>query len=179
VVQALPPLALLSARALLALAEVAWPARRWALAGTLAVALLYPGLRAAALTFPQGASAWGEPLGGAAGAAWRGWPRQDGGEAVRGVLEALAVHAVTGARVRWIGAAPFAIERYRQAGLLRPDLVDAATVAEADLVVVARGGSREEELEAWTSFGTTRIVGGVFLDEVALVLVQARPGASR
>ncbi len=179
VVQALPPLALLSARALGSLAEAAWPARRLALTGTLAIFVVYPGLRATATTFPNGASAWGEPLGGAAGAAWRGWPPQDGGEAVRGLLEALTLHAVPGARIRWIGAAPFAIERYRRAGLLRADLVDATSVAEADLAVVARGGARDEEYEAWTAFGATRVVDGLFLDEVALVLIQARPGAWR
>ena len=108
-----------------------------------------PGLRAAAVTFPHGASAWGEPLGGAAGAAWRGWPRQDGGEAIRGVLDDLSLHAAPGARVRWIGAAPLALERYRRAGLLRADLLEAPSVAEADLAVVARDGPRDEEYEVW------------------------------
>jgi hypothetical protein len=177
--QALPPLALLSARALVSLAELAWPARRWAVTATLALFLLYPGLRAAALAYPHGASAWGEPLGGAPGAAWRGWPRQDGGEGVRAVLPELGRYAVPGARVRWIGAAPFAIERYRAAGLIRADLVDAATVAEADLVVVVRDGARAEEYDAWTAFGTSRAVGAQFVDEVALVVVQARPGTWR
>ncbi len=179
VVQALAPLALLGARALVALAELAWPERRLAVLGALAIALLYPGLRAAAVTFPLGASAWGEPLGGAAGAAWRGWPRQEGGEAVRGLLDELALHAAPGARVRWIGVAPWAIERYRQAGLLRADLTDAAGVDEADLAVVARDGARDAEYEVWTAFGTSRAVGALYLDEVALVMVYARPGAWR
>ena len=179
VIQALPPLALLGARALLALAELAWPSRRLAVAGLLALALLYPGLRAAAVTFPDGASAWGEPLGGAAGAAWRGWPRQDGGEAIRGVLADLDVHAAPGARVRWIGASPLAVALYRRAGLIRADLLEAASVAEADLAVVARAGARDEEYDAWTALGSTRAVSGLYLDEVALVQVYARPGAWR
>jgi hypothetical protein len=179
VVHALAPLALLGARALVALAELAWPEKRLAVTGTLAICLLYPGLRAAAGTFPLGASAWGEPLGGAAGAAWRGWPRQDGGEAVLGVLEEVSLHAAPGVRVHWIGASPWAIERYRRAGLVRADLSDAAGVDDADLAVVARDGPRDAEYDVWTAFGTTRAVSALFLDEVALVLVYARPGAWR
>jgi hypothetical protein len=178
-VHALAPLALLGARALVALAELAWPERRLAVIGALSVFLLYPGLRAAAATFPLGASAWGEPLGGLAGAARRGWPRQDGGEAVRGVLGDVALHAAPGARVLWMGAAPWAIERYRRAGLVRADLPDAASLAEADIAVVARDGARDAEYEAWTAFGTSRAVSALFLDEVALVQVYARPGAWR
>ena len=179
VVQALPPLALLGARALVALGELAWPSRRLAVIGLLSIFLLYPGLRAAAVTFPHGSSAWGEPLGGAAGAAWRDWPKQDGGEGVRAVLANLALHAAPGARVRWIGAAPFAIERYRREGLIRSDLLDAASVDDAELAVVARDGARDDEYAAWTAFGSTRAVSGLYLDEVALVLVYARPGAWR
>jgi hypothetical protein len=179
VIQGLAPLALLAARALLALAEQAWPSRLVAVAGTLALFLVYPGLRAAAGTYPLGASAWGEPLGGAAGAAWRGWPRQDGGEAVRGVLGDLALHAAPGARIRWLGVAPAAVERYRAAGLVRPDLTDIDDLAEADLAVVARDGPRDAEYDAWTALGSSRPATGLFLDEVALVLVYARPGAWR
>jgi hypothetical protein len=179
VIQGLAPLALLAARAMLALAEQAWPSRRLAVAGALALFLVYPGLRAAAATFPLGASAWGEPVGGAAGAAWRGWPRQDGGEAVRGVLGDLVLHAAPGARIRWLGVAPMAVERYRAAGLLRPDLTDTDDLAEADLAVVARDGPRDAEYDAWTAFGSARPAAGLFLDEVALVLVYARPGAWR
>jgi hypothetical protein len=178
-VHGLAPLSLLGARALWALAELAWPARQEALAGALAIALLYPGARAAAVTWPLGASAWGEPLGGAAGAAWRDWPRQDGGEAALGVLGDLALHSVPGARIHWIGVAPWALARYRQAGLLRPDLAEAGSLAEADLAVVARLGSRGDEYDVWTEFGNSRPVSGLFLDEVGLVLVYARPGAWR
>jgi hypothetical protein len=179
VIQAVAPLALLGARALVALATLCWPARRHAFTALLAFALLYPGLRAAALTYPSGGSAWGEPLGGAAGAAWRAWPRQDGGEGARQVLADLTLHAVPGSRVRWIGVAPFALERYRRAGLLPADMLDATSLAEADLAVVARGGGRDEEYAAWSALGTVRVVSGLYLDEVALVQVYARPGAWR
>jgi hypothetical protein len=52
-------------------------------------------------------------------------------------------------------------------------------VDEADLAVVARDVTREAELETWTAFDTDRPASGLFLDEVALVLVYARPGAWR
>ena len=95
------------------------------------------------------------------------------------MLDDLGRHAVPGARILWIGAAPWAVQRYRQAGLIRADLVDAAGVDEADLAVVARDRTGEAELETWTAFGTDRPASGLFLDEVALVLVHARPGAWR
>jgi hypothetical protein len=180
VLQALPVLALLGARALGSLCKLAWPTRRQSLQAALAVVLLYPGLRAAARTFPLGASAYGEAVGGAPGAARRGWPRQDGGEAAREALPVLARRLVPGARVLWIGVAPGAVERYRQAGLLRADLADAPDAASADAAVVARdAGPRDLEFGAWLALGSARADAGVYCDDVPLVQVFARPGAWR
>ena len=104
------------------------PAPRWRPA--LAALLLAPGLRAAAIgSFPHGRSAYGEQVGGAPGAASRGWPRQEGGEAAVALLPELGRHAVPGARVAWIGVPAGAVERYRRAGLVRADLVDAPDAA--------------------------------------------------
>lgn len=180
VAHALPVLALLGARALVGLSRRAWPGRRRALAAAVALVVLYPGLRAAWRTFPHGASAWSEAAGGAPGAAARGWPRQDGGEAAIGLLPALGVHAVPGARVLWLGVAPEAVARYRRAGLLRADLSDAADAAGADLAVVARtAGSRDAEYAAWEALGSARAEAGAYLDDVPLAQVFARPGAWR
>jgi hypothetical protein len=180
VLQAVPLLALLAARALVALAAVAWPARRHALAAALAILLLYPALRASVVSFPHGASAWGELLGGAPGAAWRGWPRQDGGEAVVGLLPGLRDHAAPGARIAWVGVDPWAVARWREAGWVRADLAEAPSLGEADLVLVARqAGERSAEYAAWTALGTDRAVGGVYLDEVPLAQLFARSGAWR
>lgn len=180
VAPALPVLALLGARALASLARLTWPGRRRALAASLGLMTLYPGARAIVHTFPHGASAWGEVVGGAPGAASRGWPRQDGGEAASAILPALAAHAVPGARVLWLGVDAEATARYRRAGLLRPDLGDAADAAGADVAVVARGGgSRDAEYVAWDALGSARAEAGVYLDEVPLVQVFARPGAWR
>lgn len=178
--QALPVLALLGARALVGMARRAWPGRRRALAAAVGLLVLYPGLRAAVRTFPLGSATWGEAAGGAPGAAARGWPRQDGGAAAIAILPALADHAVPGARVLWLGVDPEAVARYRRAGRLRADLVDAPDAAGADLAVVARsGGSRDAEYVAWEALGSARAEAGTYLDEVPLVQVFARPGAWR
>jgi hypothetical protein len=63
--------------------------------------------------------------------------------------------------------------------LIRADLSDADTLEQADLAVVAREANRDEEYDAWTAFGTPRAVAGLYLDEVELVVVHARPGAWR
>lgn len=177
---ALPPLALLGARALVGLGALAWPVRRRVVVAALGLATLYPGLRAALLTFPHGASAYGELVGGAPGAATLGWPRQDGGEAVRPLLAGLSAHAAPGARVAWLGVAPGALERYRNAGLLRADLEVTPDPALADLVVVAlETGPSRAELAAWAGLGSARAQAGVYLHEVALAQLFARPGAWR
>jgi hypothetical protein len=180
VLHALPMLALLGARALGSLSRLAWPSRRGALLAALSIVLLYPGLRAAVRTFPLGTSAYGEAVGGAPGAARRGWPPQDGGEAAGQALPTLGQRLVPGARILWIGVAPGAVARYRQAGLLRGDLVDAPDAASADAAVVARdAGPRDREFEAWLALGSARADAGVYCDDVPLVQVFARAGAWR
>jgi hypothetical protein len=82
--------------------------------------------------------------------------------------------------VRWLGVDPRAVARYQRAGLLRADLALAGVGEPADLAVVARtAGSRDEEYAAWDALGTARAEAGVYLDEVPLVQVFARPGAWR
>lgn len=180
VIQALPVLALLAARALVAMAHRAWPARHVELAAAVGLLVLYPGLRAVVHTFPHVASAWGEAVGGAPGAAARGWPRQDGGDAAIAILPVLGDRAVPGARVLWLGVDPEAVDRYQRAGLLRGDLTATADPAAADLAVVARdGGPRDAEYVAWEALGSARAEAGAYLDEVPLVQVFARPGAWR
>jgi hypothetical protein len=63
---------------------------------------------------------------------------------------------------------------------IRPDLSAVATAGEADLAVVpVEGGSRREEYLIWTALQTTAPVAGLYLDEVPLALIYARPGAWR
>lgn len=177
---AMPFLAIAGGRALLAAARTLRPAHARETALALSLLALWPAARAAAHAWPLGASAWNELAGGAPGAASVGMQRQDGGEAVRSALPALSAHAVPGARVWWPGVAPEAIAAYRSSGALRPDLADAAGPEDADVAVVpVDGASRDDEYRAWTAFRSATPVSGVYLDEVPLVLVYARPGAWR
>jgi hypothetical protein len=177
---AMPFLALLGARALVAAAREAWPERASPLGASLALVVLWPGVRAAAHFHPAGASGWNELAGGAPGAATLALPRQDGGEAAAAVLDALNARARPGARVFWPGIAPGALAVYARDGRLRPDLAVAGTPEEADLAVVPLdGGSRDAEYRVWSAFRTSRPATGAYLDEVPLALVYARSGAWR
>lgn len=175
---ALALLALAAARALDACARTLARSSPGRALAALALLVLYPALRATAHHFPHGGSAWNEAAGGAPGAASRGLPRQEGGEAVASILAEIGAHARPGARVWWAGAPPEAIRAHRRDGRLRPDLTSAREPAEADLAVVSQdGGPRHDDCRAWTAFGTARPVASVYLDEVPLVHVYARPGA--
>lgn len=177
---ATPFLALLGARALLAAARSAWPSRAPALAGALAILVLYPALRLTAHVHPAGASAWNEIAGGAPGAASLGMRRQDGGEAAAALLPEIAARARSGARIWWAGVDAGAVRLYAKDGRLRPDLVAVDAPEDADIAVVALdGGSRDAEYRAWTAFRTSRTEAGAYLDEVPLALVYARPGTWR
>jgi hypothetical protein len=177
---AMPFLAILGARALVGAAEVAWPARAAPLAASVALLVLWPGLRAAAHFHPAGSSAWNEIAGGAPGAATLGMTRQDGGEAAAAVLDDLNARARPGARVYWATSAPAAVRAYARDGRLRPDLAIAASAEEADVAVVTLDGAgRDAEYRVWSAFRTSRPAAGAYLDEVPLALVYARPGAWR
>ncbi|WP_242394237.1 glycosyltransferase family 39 protein [Anaeromyxobacter oryzisoli] len=177
---AFPFLALLGARAILAAARTAWPARARPLAAALALLVLYPAARAVARGWPALGGTWNELAGGAPGAASFGLQRQERGEAAHAILPELEARARPGARVVWLGVAPEAVAVYAADGALRPDLSTVADPADADLAVaVLDGGSRDAEYRTWAAFRTSRPVSGVFVDEVPLVLVYARPGAWR
>jgi hypothetical protein len=173
-------LSILGARALLAGARALWPARARALAAALAAVALAPGLRAAVHAWPFGFASWGELAGGAPGAASRGLPRQAGGDASRGELASIGAHAVPGARIWWHGTARSAVEAWQRQGLLRPDLRWAEGPEDADLALwQPQGDGRDREYRIWSAFGGDRPVDAVFLDEVPLAVVYARPGAWR
>jgi hypothetical protein len=179
-VAALPALAVLAARALVSAARSAWPERAAALTGALALLVLYPAARGAFAAWPVPGAWWGELAGGAPGATGRRLPRQERGEAVAPLLAAVNERARDGARIRWIGVPPEAVRAYARDGRLRPDLGVAEELAAADLAVaVLDGGSRDEEYRAWAAFRTDRPADGVFLDEVPLAWIYARPGAWR
>jgi len=179
VLPAVAVLAVLAARAIATGARAAWPAQAAKL--TLAVALLalYPALRATVRTFPYGAAAWSEWIGGAPGAASLGLPR--GAEGAGATLAAqLSERAAEGQRVWFAGLSPRAAEALRHDGRLRADLRVAASPAEADLAVVElNDAERDVEYQVWSLFETARPVAGAQIDEVPLANVYARPGAWR
>jgi hypothetical protein len=147
---------------------------------SLALLVVWPGVRAGAHFHPAGASAWNELAGGAPGAATRGRPRQDGGEAAILVLDALNARAREGARVYWPTAAPAAVRALARDGLLRPDLAAVDAPEDADLAVVTLdGASRDAEYRVWSAFRTARPAAGAYVDEVPVAFVYARAGAWR
>jgi len=177
---AMPFLAVLGARALLAAARIAWPQRAAPLAASLALFVLWPAVRAEIHLHPAGASAWNELAGGAPGAAALGMQRQDGGEAAVVLLDALADRASRGARVYWPTTAPAAVRAFARDGRIRSDLQTAEGPEDADLAVVTLdGGSRDAEYRTWSAFRTARPAAGAYVDEVPLAFVYARPGAWR
>jgi len=177
---AVPFLAVLAARAIVVAGATAWPRRAAEVVASVALLVLYPGLRATVSSFPLGTAAWNELLGGAPGAASAGLPRQDGGDAVAGLLAEVNARARPGARIWWPGVSPEAIGAYVRDGRLRADLASAAGPEQADVAVVALdGASRDAEYRAWAALRTARPSAGVYRDEVPLALVYARPGAWR
>ena len=178
--QAMPFLAVLGARALLSASQLAWPSRRAPLAASLALLVLWPAARASAHFHPSGGAAWNELAGGPPGAASMGLPRQEGGEAVVRLLEAIDARAPAGARIWWPTASPVAVRALSRDGRLRADLSVASSPEEADLAVVTldRAG-RDDEYRAWAAFRSARPVAGAYLDEVPLAFVYAAPGGWR
>jgi hypothetical protein len=177
---AMPFLALLGARALLRASAVAWERRAPAVAGAVALLVLYPPLRATVLAHPHGTSAWSELAGGAPGAASLGLPRQDGGEAVAALLAAVNERAREGARIWWPSTPAAVVALHARDGRLRADLAVASGPAEADLAVVAvEGGQRDAEYRAWSAMRNARPVAGFYADELPLAFVYARAGAWR
>jgi hypothetical protein len=176
---AFPLLALLAARALVEAAEAVAPSRARTAAACLAAIALAPGVLATARAYPALGASWGELAGGAPGAASLGLPRHDG-EAAAALVAELSARARPGARVHFTSLPPAALAVYAADGRLRPDLVVAASLADADVVLLpVAGRPRQDEYRVWAALGTTSPVAGVYLDEVPLAWVYARPGAWR
>jgi hypothetical protein len=179
VLPAVAVLSVLAARAIASAARAAWPAGATKLTLAFALLALYPAARATVRTFPHGAAAWSEWIGGAPGAASLGLPR--GAEGAGATLAAeLSERAAEGQRVWFAGLSPRAAEALRHDGRLRADLRIATSPAEADLAVVELDDARRDvEYRVWGAFETARPVAAVRLDEVPLASVYARPGAWR
>jgi hypothetical protein len=187
---AMPFLALLGARAIVTAGHALWPARGGAVTAALALLALAPAVRAVVHVHPYGTAAYNELAGGAPGAATLGMERQFWGDNVVGLLPELNEHAVHGARVWWQETAGLAVRAWQRDGRVRPDLRWVERPEDADLSIWHfHQEFRDKEYRTWTAFAETprpgeparlpRPVAGLYLDEVPLVVVYARPGAWR
>lgn len=177
---AMPFLAALGARALWAAANQLWPRANAAVAGALLLLCCVPAAWACAHDYPFGTASYNELAGGAAGAATMGQQRQFWGDDMVAALPALNAHAAPNARVWWQEATYDAVREYQRDGRLRADLQWANGPEDAQVVVYHYHQEfRDKEFATWTAFRTERPVDGVYLDEVPLIEVYARPGAWR
>ncbi len=187
---AMPFLALLGARALVAAGRALWPARAGAVTALLAGLALVPAARAIAHVHPYGTAAYNELAGGAAGAAALGMQRQFWGDDVVGLLPQLNQHALSNARVWWQETTYLAVRAWQRDGRVRADLRWANAPEEADVSIWQYHQEfRDKEFRTWTAFAESprpgeqarlpRPMAGLYLDEVPLVAIYARPGAWR
>ncbi len=187
---AMPFLALLGARALVAAGRALWPARAGPVTAGLAVLALVPALRAVAHVHPYGTAAYNELAGGAAGAATLGMERQFWGDDVVGLLPQLNEHALPAARVWWQETTYLAVRAWQRDGRVRADLRWANGPEDADISLWHYHQEfRDKEFRTWTAFAESprpgerarlpRPMAGLYLDEVPLVVIYARPGAWR
>ena len=187
---AMPFLALLGARALVAAGRLLWPNRRALVTGVLSLAALVPAVWAVVHVHPYGTAAYNELAGGAPGAASLGMQRQFWGDDVVGLLSELNTHAAPGARVWWQETALPAVRAWQRDGAVRTDLRWASGPEDADLSIWQYHQEfRDKEFRTWTEFAEAprarlpvrlpRPVAGLYLDEVPLAVIYARPGAWR
>jgi len=177
---AMPFLALLGTRALVGAGRLLLPRHPGLVTGALAAVALAPAAWQVAHVHPFGTAAWNDLAGGAGGAASMGMQRQFWGDNMVAVLPALNDHAAPGARVWFQEATWLAVKQYQRDGRLRGDLVWASGPEDADISVWHHHLEfRDKEFRTWTELGTARPAAGVYLDEVPLVQVYARPGAWR
>jgi len=187
---AMPFLALLGARALVTAGRAIWPRRAALVTVTLALFALVPAIWAVAHIHPYGTAAYNELAGGAPGAASLGMERQFWGDDVVGLLGEVNLHAVPGARVWWQETSAGAVRAWQRDGLVRGDLRWAVGPEDADLSIWQYHQEfRDKEFRTWTEFAEParpdrpprlpRPVAGLYLDEVPLAVIYARPGAWR
>jgi len=154
-----------------------WPRLREAwVAAPLFTLLLVPALVGLWRVHPYGTSFYGELAGGIPGAASLGMQRQFWSNNVTGVLGWIDEHAPRGARLYLHEVNGFSFRDYQRNGMLRPDLVPAGGPEDADLAAYQYHQEfREQEMNIWQAFGTTRPVAGLYVDETPQIVVFSRP----
>jgi len=146
-----------------------------AVSSALFALLLAPALIGLWRVHPYGTSFYGELAGGIPGAASLGMQRQFWSSNVTGVLPWLNEHAPYGARLYLHEVISFG--DYQRNGMLRADLRPAGGPQDADLAVYQYHQEfREQEMNIWQVFGTTKPVTGLYVDETPQIVVYRRPG---
>ena len=182
---AMPPLAILAAAELDRL-MARWgslgPASRLATSrlayAATALAVALPGVFGIALVHPYGIGFYNELIGSVRGAAEHGMLRNFWGYTSRGNLDFLDGHAAPGAAVFFHRTNPDSYDMYRREGLLRSDLTYAWRVEEADWAMCDQQRPyTDDEYRIWNEWGTARPRNGVYVDEVPMNLLYARPTA--
>lgn len=187
---AMPFLALLGARAIVAAGRALWPRRAGIASAALAAAALVPATWAVVHVHPYGTAAYNELAGGAPAAATLGMQRQFWGDDVVGLLPELDRHAARGARVWWQETGYLAVRAWQRDGRVRADLRWAESPEDADLSIWHYHREfMDKQFRTWTAFGVDAAPGAapflpsapaaLYLDEVPLVTIYARPGAWR
>lgn len=140
------------------------------------IALLgVPAAIATARVHPYGTSYYSELAGGLPGAATLGMQRQFWSNNVTGVLPWINENAMPNARVFLHEVTQLAFVDYQRNGQLRSDLRFAGGPHDADLAAYQYHQEfREHEFNIWESFGTTRPVTGLYVDETPQVVVYQR-----
>jgi hypothetical protein len=116
--------------------------------------------------------------------------RQFWGDDVVGLLSEINEHAAPYARVWWQETAYLSVQAWQRDRRVRPDLRWANSPEAADISIWQfHMEFRDKEFLTWSSFAEParphepirfpRPVTGLYLDEVPLVQVYARPGAWR
>jgi hypothetical protein len=141
----------------------------------LAVLLSIPAFIQTARIYEFGTSAYSELAGGLPGAASLGMQRQYWANNLTGVLPWLNQNAPQGARVYFHENHGGQIRDNQRNGMLRPDIIAVGGPHDADLAIYQYHQEfRETEFNVWQTFGTTRPVHGLYLDETPQLVVYRR-----
>ncbi|HUG52136.1 MAG TPA: glycosyltransferase family 39 protein [Vicinamibacteria bacterium] len=138
-------------------------------------AVIAPGALGIHLVHPYGIGFYNEVIGGVRGAAEKGMMRNFWGHTSRGTLSFLNERVEPGGRVFFHRTNPECYASYVREGVLRPDIVYAYTLEDADWATFHHQRPHAaDEYRIWSEWGSTRPEAGVYVDEVPMNLVYRR-----
>ena len=142
---------------------------------TAVLMLMQPAAAETLYSHPYGLSHYNALAGGAPGGAELGMNRQFWGYAVKGLLPWMNEHLPHGARLYPHDANHDSWELYLRARMLRPDLIEAGSVAESDAaLVIHEKHFSGVEYEIWEAYGFVQPAQVLTLDGVPLVSLYVR-----